>query len=274
MDRFRLPSEIPIEQWPPPSAFIEEAQECVKSAKEKNLEIRIMGGLAIYLHCQEYAGLWEKLGRLGKMVFTDIDLVSYQRYRVKLIKFFNRRGYEINQKLLYHYGKNTQIYYGQTIPMVEIFFDRLAMNHTINYKRRLDADSPTVPLAELLLQKLQMVRMNEKDIKDAIILFRAHEIGEDDQDKINKNVIGSSLGSDWGFCYTATENLKKIKDSLSTYSVLNNGDIKVIEQRITELLALLVEQPKTLKWKSRALIGTKKRWFKEVDEWDVIDSPS
>lgn len=274
MDRFRLPSEIPIEQWPPPSAFIEEAQECVKSAKDTGLAIRVMGGLAIFLHCQEYKGLWEKLGRLGKKVFTDIDLVSYQKYRVKLIKFFKNRGYEINQKLLYHYGKTRQIYYGEKIPMVEIFFDKLAMNHTIDYKRRLEADTPTVPLAELLLQKLQMVRMNEKDIKDAIILFRAHEIGEDDQDKINKNVLGPSLVSDWGFYYTATENLKKIKNSLATYSVLSNGDIKVIEQRIAELLAYLEEEPKTLKWKSRAIIGSKKKWYNEVDEWDVIESPS
>ncbi|MCK5635419.1 MAG: hypothetical protein KAI06_10040, partial [Anaerolineales bacterium] len=204
----------------------------------------------------------------------DIDLVSYQKYRVKLIKFFKNRGYEINQKLLYHYGKTRQIYYGEKIPMVEIFFDKLAMNHTIDYKRRLEADTPTVPLAELLLQKLQMVRMNEKDIKDAIILFRAHEIGEDDQDKINKNVLGPSLVSDWGFYYTATENLKKIKNSLATYSVLSNGDIKVIEQRIAELLAYLEEEPKTLKWKSRAIIGSKKKWYNEVDEWDVIESPS
>jgi hypothetical protein len=211
---------------------------------------------------------------LGKKVFTDIDLVSYQKYRIKLIKFFQNRGYVLNQKLLYHYGRSRQIYYGETIPMVEIFFDRLAMNHTIHYKKRLEEDPLSVPLAELLLQKLQMVRMNEKDIKDSIILIRAHEIGEDDDDKINKTVLGSCLGSDWGFYYTATENLKKIKNSLTEYSVLNNGDTKVIEQRIGELLAHLEAEPKTFKWKSRALLGTKKKWYNEVDEWDVIESPS
>ena len=200
--------------------------------------------------------------------------MSYQKYRIKLIKFFQNRGYVLNQKLLYHYGRSRQIYHGETIPMVEIFFDKLAMNHTIHYKKRLEADPLTVPLAELLLQKLQMVRMNEKDIKDSIILIRGHEIGEDDDDSINKTVLGSSLGSDWGFYYTATENLKKIKDSLTNYSVLSNGDTKVIEQRIEELLAHLEAVPKTFKWKSRALLGTKKKWYNEVDEWDVIDSPS
>jgi hypothetical protein len=274
MDRFKLPSEIPDDQWPAPSVFIEEAQNLVTDAREQNLEIRIMGGLAIYLHCIEHEVLWEKLGRLGKKVFTDIDLVSYQKYRVKLIKFFQNRGYVLNQKLLYHYGKSRQIYYGETIPMVEIFFDRLAMNHKIHYKKRLEADPLTVPLAELLLQKLQMVRMHEKDIKDSIVLLRAHEFGEDDEDRINRSVLGTCLGSDWGFYYTATENLKKIRDSLTEYSVLSNGDNKVIERRIAELMAHLEAEPKTFKWKSRALLGTKKKWYNEVDEWDVIDSPS
>jgi hypothetical protein len=200
--------------------------------------------------------------------------VSYQKYRIKLIKYFQNRGYVLNQKLLYHYGKSRQIYYGEKIPMVEIFFDRLAMNHTIHYKKRLEADPLTVPLAELLLQKLQMVRMNEKDIKDSIILIRAHEIGEDDDDRINKIVLGNCLGSDWGFYYTATENLKKIKDSLTSYSVLSNGDTKVVEQRIGELMAHLEAEPKTFKWKSRAVLGTKRKWYNEVDEWDIIDSPS
>lgn len=273
MDRFRLPSEIPEEQWPAPSVFIDEAQDLVKSAREQKLEIRVMGGLAVYLHSLEHEVLWKKLGRLGKKVFTDIDLVSYQKHRMKLIKFFKNREYEINQKLLYHYGKSRQIYYGETIPMVEIFFDKLAMNHTISYKKRLEADPLTVPLAELLLQKLQMVRMNEKDIKDSIILIRAHEIGEDDDDRINRNVLGTCLGSDWGFYYTATENLKKVKDSLTTYSAVENSHAKIIEQRITELLAYLEEYPKTFRWKSRAVLGTKKKWYNEVDEWDIIDSP-
>jgi hypothetical protein len=119
-----------------------------------------------------------------------------------------------------------------------------------------------------------MVRMNEKDIKDSIILIRAHEFGEDDEDRINKHLLGTCLGSDWGFYYTATENLKKIRDSLSAYAVLSTEDREVIEGRIVELLAHLEAEPKTFKWKSRALLGTKKKWYNEVDEWDVIESPS
>jgi len=272
MESFTLPSEISMERWPAPEVFIEEAKECVQVAQEKGIVIRVMGGLAIYLHSQNFKDLWGKIGRLGKKIFTDIDYVSYGKHRGKLIKLFEQRGFKINQQMLYHYGKSRQIYYGEEIPMAEIFFDRLMMNHSIPYNKRLEADFPTTPLAELLLQKVQMVQMNEKDIKDAIILLRAHEIGSDDREKINKLVIGGSLLNDWGFYYTATGNLKKIGESLQRYEVLAPEDRQAVRDRIDELLDYLEKEPKGMKWKTRALVGRKVKWYKEVDEWDLIPS--
>ena len=272
MDRFRLPSEIPEEEWPSPEAFIEEAKECVQAAADQGLTLRVMGGLAIFLHSQEHRELWEKLVRLGKKIFTDIDYVAYGKHRVKMIKLFQNRGFVINQKMLYHYGKTRQIYYGRKIPMAEVFYDQMHFNHRISFKRRLEQDSPTFPLAELLLQKLQMVRMNEKDIKDAIVLLRAHELGSDDKNRINKNQIADALCKDWGFYFTAAENLGKIRTALDSYEAVGPADKEVVGQRIDELLGYLEEQPKSLKWRSRAMIGTKVKWYNEVDEWDVIAS--
>jgi len=273
LNRFKLPSEISEEEWPSPSTFIEEAKACVKEAEDKGIILRIMGGMAIYLHSQEHKQLWEKLERLGKKVFTDIDFVSYGKFRGQILEFFQNRGFTINQTMLYYYGKKRQIYYGERIPLVEVFFDKLEMNHTIDFKNRLEVDSPTIPPAELLLQKIQMVRMNEKDIKDAIILIRAHELGKEDEERINQASIGASLLSDWGFYYTATMNLQKIKNSLGNYAALGEEDIRIVEGRINELLSYLEEEPKSIKWKSRALLGTKKKWYSEVDEWDIISSP-
>lgn len=272
MNKFRLPSEIGEEEWPAPSVFIEEAKGSVQEAQRDGLILRIMGGLAIYLHCLEYENLWAGLGRLGKKVFTDIDYVSYGKYRGRLLKFFEQRGFTINQKMLYLYGKSRHIYYGNKIPMVEVFYDRLEMNHTIDYAGRLEADSPTLPLAELLLQKVQMVGMHEKDIKDTIVLFRAHELGEDDNDRINQAAIGKRLLWDWGFYHTATTNLRKIKDSLSGYAVLGKEDAEIVDRRVTQLLQYLEEGPKSMKWKLRAKVGTRVKWYNVIDDWDVIDT--
>jgi hypothetical protein len=274
MNKFRLPSEIADHEWPAPSVFVEEGKACVQDAEKEGMIIRVMGGLAIHLHCQEYEKLWDDLGRLGSKVFTDIDYVSYGKYRGRLLTFFENRGFTINQKMLYLYGKDRHIFYGDKIPMVEIFYDKLEMNHTIQYARRLEADSPTLPLAELLLQKIQMVGMHEKDFKDTIVLLRAHELGEDDNDRINLKAIGKRLFSDWGFYHTATTNLQKTRDSLSKYKVLGEEDISVVDGRLGQLLKYLKEGPKSVKWKLRARIGTKMKWYNVIDDWDVISNES
>jgi hypothetical protein len=47
--------------------------------------------------------------------------------------------------------------------------------HVVKFQNRLHVDSPTIPLAELALEKLQIVHLNEKDVKDMLMLFAAEE---------------------------------------------------------------------------------------------------
>ncbi len=271
MDTFRLPSEIPESEWPKPEEFIAEAHRLVTLAAEQNLILRIMGGMAIHLHSLEQEDLWRRLGRLGKKVFTDIDFVAYGKHRIKFLTFFKEAGYTINQTMLYRYGKSRQIYYGPHIPMVEVFYDQLEMNHIIPYKGRLEADSPTLAPAELLLQKLQMVRMNEKDLKDAAILLRSHECAPAEGNIVDTRVLNRVLGADWGFWHTATTNLDRLAAGIEGYDVFSADDRTDVTAKIDQLRGELEQCPKTLKWKSRSLLGTKVSWYNEVDDWDVIE---
>lgn len=47
---------------------------------------------------------------------------------------------------------------------IDVFLDTHQMSHEIDFTGRLEIDSPTVPLPGLLLQKLQIVQTNEKEI--------------------------------------------------------------------------------------------------------------
>jgi hypothetical protein len=265
--RFRLPNEIPLEEYPKPEEFVKEAVEIVNSAKDEKLTLRVMGGMAVYMHSKEHEALWNKLGRLGQRVFTDIDLAGYGKQRDKYVNFLRKRGYEIDNRLLMYYGKIRQIYYGPRIPMVEIFLDRLSMNHVINFEGRLEMDPVTIPLAELLLEKLQIVKINDKDIKDVIVLLRAHDLGYDDNDKINLGAFKyQGLFDDWGFWYTVTTNLKLVAKKVDEYGIPDE-DKRVVLDRIEKLLKFLEEAPKSKKWEKRAAIGTKEKWYTEVEEW-------
>ncbi len=271
--KYRLPSEIPLEEYPKPEEFIEEAKKLVEDAEKDGIILRVMGGLGIYLHLEEeeHKKLWKKLGRLGGKFFTDIDLASYSKYREKMIQFLTRKGYGFDPRLLYRYGKKRQIFFGTKIPMVEVFFDKLEMCHTISFKGRLEAEKITLPLAELLLEKLQIVKINEKDIKDIIVLLRSHEIGETDKETVNLKIFErAGLNKDWGFYYTVTTNFGKIKSLLDKYSVLSDEDRGVVSERIDKILNYLEKLPKTSGWKFRAKIGTKKKWYNDVEDWTYL----
>lgn len=268
--RFRLPTEIPIEEYPPPSTFVEEAIQCVKGADEQGIILRVIGGLGIHLHADapEFRQLAEKLGRLGERVFTDIDFASYGKFRDKVYEFFTKRGYKVDPTLHMHHFRKRHMYFAGKVPMAEVFFDSLEMNHTIQFASRLEADNPTLPLAELLLGKLQIVRLNEKDVKDAILLLRSHDVGETDDETLNLNALQQAgLLSDWGFYYTFTTNLKEVQRYVHQYNVLTEDDAQIVRQRVNRILGYLEEQPKSQRWRLRERIGTRKKWYNDVEEW-------
>ena len=93
---------------------------------------------------------------------------------------------------------------------VDVFYEKLDFCHAIALQDRLQVDAPTLPLAELLLAKLQIVKITEKDFVDMIALLLEHELGEDDRTTLNAARIAKLCAEDWGLWRTAT----RISDKL------------------------------------------------------------
>jgi len=130
----------------------------------------------------------------------------------------------------------------------------------------LEIDHPTISLSDLLLEKLQIVEINEKDIIDCIILFREHEVGEDDKTTINMKYISKLFSGDWGWWRTGTMNLDKIKHFAEKYDKLTDEDKKIVIERIDKLREAIDKHPKSMGWKMRAKVGDKKKWYRDVEE--------
>ena len=287
LSKFKLPTEIPIEIYPKPMEFVEEACSIVDEGREKGIIMRAMGGLAIYLLVRgtKYEEIWKSMERLGERVFTDIDLAAYGKDRERILKYLTEERkngvYVIWQPSLAFYAGKRYIFYGSPekqeyrgktvgrIPMIEVFFDKLRMNHEVIFKNRLELFDYTIPPTELLLTKLQIVRINEKDIKDSVILQATFEVTDSDRG-INADYIAKLLSNDWGFYYTFTTNLRKVKEAVTNkYTNMLNVDIaNVVMERINKLMRRIEEEPKSLNWKMRAKIGTSKKWYNEVEEWN------
>lgn len=274
----------------PTEVFLRESQEIVEKAKEKGMILRILGGLGIAIHCQEHKEFAKKLGRVGTGVvkgqeYSDIDYFSYRKQREKIKELFDKIGYAKRRATLSTAASERQIYYHpKGWFYVDVFFDKLLVaNHPIDFRGRLELDYPTITVTDMLLEKIQMWEaFSIKDLKDCLLLLKAHDIKEKgEKEGIDASYIAKLLAKDWGFWYTATTNLKKLRKVITEIDELGPEvgiDPKQIEKKDREEIALKIEnlleridkEPKSFGWKMRAKVGTKKRWYNPVERPETV----
>jgi len=284
--------ELP-EEWKgivPTEVFLRESQETVEKAKQEGIILRILGGLGIAIHCQEHKEFAKRLGRIGTGViegqeYSDIDYVSYRNQREKIKELFDRIGYAKRRATLSTAASERQIYYHpKGWFYVDVFFDKLLVaNHPIDFKGRLELDYPTITVTDMLLEKIQIWEaFSIKDLKDCLLLLKAHEVKEkSEKESIDALYTAKLLAQDWGFWYTATTNLKRLKRFTSEIDKLGPEaeiDPKQIEKKdreeiagkIEALLERIDEEPKPFGWKMRAKVGTKKKWYNPVERPETV----
>ncbi len=265
--KFRLPKDIPLDEYPKPEAYLEEARRLTDDAQKQGIILRVMGPIALHYYFPDYVDLYRRMERLGERVFTDIDFAGYGKHRNKLVPFFEAQGYELEKRAAMLSGGTRLIFFSDRIPMVDVFFDRLNYNHPIDYRGRLELHPYCVSLTDLLLQKLQIVQINDKDLKDAMLLLLAAPVSESDKDGLNIRHLAKLFGDDWGFYYTATTNLEHIKEATTGVRALTDDQRAVIGEKVDYLCQQIEAAPKSGKWKGRAKVGTSKPWYNEVSDW-------
>jgi hypothetical protein len=246
--------------------FRAEISRIIDQGAQRGIPLRILGGAAVRMHCPGSDHLYELLKRAPK---HDMDFVSYSKYRPLTKQFMKDMGYTpyVTLAMASGAGRHRQIFNdADGNKAIDVFLDILPMCHVIDFRGRLEVDSPTVPLAELFLLKAQIIEMNEKDWADMCILLREHPVGSIDKETINLNLVAKTLADDWGFYYTASTNLKKLHDYVASCTGLTVDDRKSIEGKIVAIRDAIEKEPKTLKWKMRAKVGTGRKWYNVVEE--------
>jgi hypothetical protein len=261
MGQFILPKDIPLDRYPKPEVFLDEGKRLVEAAQQQGIVMRVMGPLALHYYFPNDIDLYAKLERLGDRYFTDIDFATYSKTRKLLAKFMESVGYEADLQTMAMSGSSRHIYFGGPVPMIDVFIDKLDYCHEVNYNGRLELDPYSVSIADILLQKLQIWEINDKDLKDIEYLFTVSDFGEDDIKKLNIGYVARRLGDDWGFWYTATTNLDRVKEHVDSVDALSDEQKAKIKQVADNVRARIDQEPKTKKWEKRAKKGTKKIWY-------------
>lgn len=252
-----------------PEELLALAKQLVQQGKERGVTLRILGHLAVRDHTHQYRELIDKMGRIPT---HDIDYMGYSKEETEADHMFKEMDYKPDRAVAFsqEYGIQRLIYHHPHEEIIaEIFLDQLRMAHTLDFRGRLELDSPTISLVDLLLSKLQIQQITEKDIKDMIVLLAEHDLGSGDRERIDTDYLIELTSQDWGFWYTAINNLKKLREWLNQIEVLNAETRELVDGKANSIIDRMETCPKSLKWRLRAKVGTRVKWYDDVGE--VVD---
>jgi hypothetical protein len=242
--------------------FEREAGRLLALSHEQGVTLRLVGALAFARRCPGHAHLQETLGR----EYTDIDFAGYGREADRILSLLSGAGYvDDPQVFVDSEGSRMILENPETRLHLDVFLDKLEFCHTVSWKGRLEIDGETIPLAEMLMQKMQIVRINEKDLIDTIMLLLEHPLTADDRG-INIDRIAMVCAKDWGWWRTLTMNLDKVRQMAASYPQLTDEEQARIAAQVALARARIEAGPKSLGWKLRAKVGDRKKWYREVDD--------
>jgi hypothetical protein len=241
---------------------VTQATEVIDAATERGVPLRLLGGLAVQVLTPGFPPRVRD--------DQDLDFVSVDTAKKPLMELFGGLGYQGDARFNTLHGDH-QMYFRTPdgSRAVDVIMNQLTMCHTLEFKSRLDRMPYTLDVTDLLLTKLQVVEQNEKDAQDIIYLLSAFEaVPGDEPGTIGLDRITAVIGSDWGWWRTVTGNLDRVAE-------LSGGPLRGLVPAsarydpVAQARALRDRAdacPKTMRWKMRARVGERVRWYELPEE--------
>jgi len=239
--------------------IVSEGERLLGIATQQGVPLRLLGGVAVRLKAPDVPPALTR-------EYKDIDFAVTKKGGGAADKLLRSAGYEPHVAFNAMHARERGLYYDETNGrQVDLFIHAFRMCHEIPLGDRLNVETQTVPLAELMLTKLQIIEVNEKDIRDTVLLFHGHPIADHDDGAVNGARIAELCADDWGLWRTITANLDRCRDHVGDYE-LPEGARERIESRFDELLERIEAAPKSRGWRRRAKVGDRKPWYDLPEE--------
>jgi hypothetical protein len=239
---------------------VHEGRRLLALAEDEGVVLRLLGGVAICLRAPD--GLPEPFRRS----YADLDFVTSRGTAAACARLLRELGYEPHVAFNALHGKERLLFFDDRHGrQVDVFVAVFRMSHRIALEERLALEPLTVPLAELLLTKLQIAELNEKDVRDALAILHGHRVAEEDGDAVNAARIARVLSDDWGLWRTFTGNLAVCREHVAEYD-LPAAERQALTERIDALAGRIESEPRSRAWRLRARVGERRRWYETPEE--------
>jgi hypothetical protein len=236
-----------------------EALGLARAAGESGLGLKLLGGLGVRVLCPDFPP------RLRRD--QDMDFACLSKERKKVADWLANNGCEPDRRFNNLNGERQMYFNAPSGRPIDVMVDRLTMCHTLDFRPSFGRLPHTVDAVDLLLSKLQIVELNEKDAHDIVHLLSGLPAGTGDSPVIDTARFGQVLAADWGWWRTVTGSLTKLPALVEA-----NPGLVPPEPRhdplaqAQQLLDVANSVPKSVKWKIRSNVGDRVRWYELPEE--------
>jgi hypothetical protein len=239
---------------------VSEATRLLEAATRERLPLRVLGGVAIAILARQ------SLPKPLQRTYADIDLVVKRNDGPRARTFLVALGYEPDRSFNSLHGSRRLLFYDlANSRRLDVFVGVFKMCHELDLESRLELVPLTLAPADLLLTKLQIVELNQKDMVDIVSLFHVCGVGDVARpDAIDLPRLAVVTGGDWGWYTTVSDNLARVAPAAA--QLLIEDDAAVVASRVEVIRQAIERAPKSLAWKLRARVGRRLQWYELPDE--------
>jgi len=250
-----------------------EAVALAQGAANAGLGLKLLGGLAVRVLCPAFP---PRL-RAGQ----DIDFACLSKGRKAVMSYLEGAGCTGDRRFNNLNGDRQMYFTAPSGRPIDVMVDRLTMCHTLDFRPGFASLPLTVDAVDVLLSKLQIVELNEKDVRDALHLLAGLPVAQggrapDTAPAAGRHASGQGidterfaklLGTDWGWWRTVTGSLAKLPALAAENPALLPPDppFDPVAQAY-ELAEIAESAPKSVKWRLRANVGDRVRWYELPEE--------
>jgi hypothetical protein len=240
-----------------------EAVALAEGARQAGIGLKLLGGLAVRVLTPD---LPPRL-RPGQ----DMDFACLSKGRKATAAFLEDNGCVPDRRFNNLNGDRQMYFTAPSGRPIDVMVDRLTMCHVLDFRSGYSRLPLTLDAIDILLSKLQIIELNEKDARDILQLLGGLPV-RDSADGANDAFLdtkrfGQLLAGDWGWWRTVTGNLDKLPGLAADQPELvpaNAPHDPIAQAR--QLADVAQSVPKGMKWKLRANVGDRVRWYELPEE--------
>jgi hypothetical protein len=241
-----------------------EALALAQAAEKAGVGLKLLGGLAVRVLTPD---LPPRL-RAGQ----DMDFACLSKGRKATAAFLEDNGCQPDRRFNNLNGDRQMYFVAPSGRPIDVMVDRLTMCHVLDFRSGYGRLPFTLDAIDILLSKLQIFELNEKDARDIFQLLAGLPVGRAGSAPsggvtLDTERFGQVLAADWGWWRTVTGNLDKLPAlAAEKPELVPQGAPHDPLEHAARLSEHAHAVPKGMKWKLRANVGDRVRWYELPEE--------